>query len=74
MQNNDRKKMIQQGFDTVAEGYTCYRTMCKEAQVSREKWMSGATLGVTGYAVCPWMDGSRVTQDAVTESSEAVWQ
>lgn len=56
----DRKAMIQQGFDTVASGYT-YKD-----------------VGVTGNAVCPWMDGSRtthmyrtygirVTQDAVTE-------
>ena len=71
LHNTDRKKMIQQGFVTVAAGYTCYRTMCKEAQVSRETWMSGATKGFTGNAGMYRKYGSRVTQDAVTESN---WQ
>ena len=53
MQSNDRKKMIQQGFDTVAEGYT---------------YMD---VGVTGNAGMYRKYGSRVTQDAVTESD---WQ
>ena len=47
MEDTKRKAMIQQGFDTVAAGYT---------------YMD---LGVTGNAVCPWMDGSRTTHSTM---------
>jgi hypothetical protein len=50
--------MIQQGFDTVA---AVWGTTYKD-------------VGSAGNAGMYRKYGSRVTQDAVTESSEAVWQ
>ena len=66
--NNDRKQMIQQGFDTVAAGYDHPSLSFFPEMHDRQGWWK------CWQCIMYRKYGSRATQEQLSRSSEAVWQ